>query len=283
MENKIFIEINCPGCGATIRLGKAADAGSLNFRCPNCRKIIHATFDITTTPQRVEVGILTPEQLKQMQLMQQVRKQMQQPVSGAAVQQPEQRVQQQVRNETVGANGVPRNPVQPVQPVQPVNQQGAKAQPIAQPLGQGGGMNNTIYGNKQVGNIPKPVAKKPLQPHRTTPAMRGLSLVRQSLLFWNKVSYPLIMGHNYIGRRNGNIRPDISIDEDDCISRGKSVDLEICPGGPGGMTMTVKVIHSSNDVVINGSARLRDNQSMEVRIGDTLKIGKTSFKIEKQD
>lgn len=265
MENKIFININCPDCGSAIRLGKAVDARSLSFRCPGCRKIINTIFDISTTPQRVKVTILTPEQLKQMQAEQARRKMQQQPMQDSG------RPLEQNGASPAGSSG------SRVYPVSSETAGQAKAQPLS------GGMNNTIYNNRKQGSIPKPIVQKPLQPHKTTPAMRGLSLVRQSILFWNKVSYPLIIGHNYIGRRHGNIRPDISIDEDDCISRGKSVDIEIIPGGPAGMTMTLKVIHSSNDVVINGSASLRDNQSMEVRIGDQIKIGKTTFKIEKQD
>lgn len=251
MENKIFIDINCPACSAVIKLGKAPTARSLSFRCPKCQEIIAANFNTAVNPQTVTATILTPEQLKQMQIMQQAKQKLQQKPAQKPVQ-------------------------QPAATAQPMQQ--AQAQPLA-----GDTLNKTIYGNRNIGNIPTPGPKKPLQPHKTTPAMRGLSLVRQSLLFWNKVSYPLILGNNYIGRRNGNIRPDISIDEDDCISRGKSVNIEITPGGANGMTMTVKVIHSSNDVVINGSMRLRDNQSMEVRIGDQIKIGKTTFKIEKQE
>lgn len=262
MENKIFIDINCPGCNAVIKLGKAPAARSLSFRCPKCQKIVAVNFNTAVNPQTFTTALLTPEQLKQMQIMQQAKQKLQQ--------QPEQQPKPTTNRPATGSQ-------QPVAATgQPLQQ--AQAQPLA-----GGGMNKTIYGNPNAGNIPVPGPKKPLQPHKTTPAMRGLSLVRQSLLFWNKVSYPLILGNNYIGRRNGNIRPDISIDEDDCISRGKSVNIEIRPGGANGMTMTVIVIHSSNDVVINGSMRLRDNQSMEVRIGDQIKIGKTTFKIEKQE
>ncbi|GEM_PF-2139030 len=262
MENKIFIDINCPGCNAVIKLGKAPAARSLSFRCPNCRKIVAVNFNTAVNPQTFTTALLTLEQLKQMQIMQQAKQKL--------PQQPEQQPKPATNRPTAGSQQPATATGQPLQQ--------AQAQPLA-----GGGMNKTIYGNHNAGNIPVPGPKKPLQPHKTTPAMRGLSLVRQSLLFWNKVSYPLILGNNYIGRRNGNIRPDISIDEDDCISRGKSVNIEIRPGGANGMTMTVIVIHSSNDVVINGSMRLRDNQSMEVRIGDQIKIGKTTFKIEKQE
>lgn len=265
MENKIFIDINCPGCNAVIKLGKAPAARSLSFRCPKCQKIVAVNFNTAVNPQTFTAAILTPEQLKQMQIMQQAKQKLQQqPVQKSAQQHGPIPV-----NPGAGTQGMPHveSPVK-----------AAAAQPLS-----GATLNKTIYGNRNAANIPSPGPKKPLQPHKTTPAMRGLSLVRQSLLFWNKVSYPLILGNNYIGRRNGNIRPDISIDEDDCISRGKSVNIEITPGGANGMTMTVKVIHSSNDVVINSSMRLRDNQSMEVRIGDQIKIGKTTFKIEKQE
>lgn len=271
MENKIFIDINCPGCNAVIKLGKAPAARSLSFRCPKCQKIVAVNFNTVVSPQTYTATLLTPEQLKQMQILQQAKQKLQQ--------QPGQKPAQQQARPAAGqpATGNPATGTQETPTITPPTRP-ATSQPLA-----GDTLNKTIYGNRNIGNIPVPGPKKPLQPHKTTPAMRGLSLVRQSLLFWNKVSYPLILGNNYIGRRNGNIRPDISIDEDDCISRGKSVNIEITPGGANGMTMTVKVIHSSNDVVINGSMRLRDNQSMEVRIGDQIKIGKTTFKIEKQE
>lgn len=110
--------------------------------------------------------------------------------------------------------------------------------------------------------------------------MLRLNLVKLAFLPFNNVSYRLNYGANFIGRKDGETRIDITLD-DMHVSRGKSINLEVKPG-VGAPQIILRVLHSANPVTVRGRYSLTDGQELEIRPGDEMQIGKSKFKIVKE-
>lgn len=108
---------------------------------------------------------------------------------------------------------------------------------------------------------------------------RGKLVLLRRGWFSNK-EFPLKPGRKYtIGRHDEYEDSDISIKNDDSVSR-RSVRIDVEPGQRG-YTYKMSVLKATNPVVHNGMA-LMPGESIALNFGDTIVLGKTKFRFEKE-
>ncbi len=126
----------------------------------------------------------------------------------------------------------------------------------------------------------KAFVKQKTKPHASDSAqfIRGkLVLLRKYLL--NK-DFPLREGRNIIGREDASAPSDISIKGDKTMSR-RSVQIDMNTT-ENGYTFKLTVIKAVNPVIHNGSV-LMNGESVSLNFGDTIVMGTTKFRFDRQN
>ncbi len=126
----------------------------------------------------------------------------------------------------------------------------------------------------------KAFVKQKTKPHASDSAqfIRGkLVLLRKYLL--NK-DFPLREGRNIIGREDASAPSDISIKGDKTMSR-RSVQMDMNTT-ENGYTFKLTVIKAVNPVIHNGSV-LMNGESVSLNFGDTIVMGTTKFRFDRQN
>jgi DNA-directed RNA polymerase subunit M/transcription elongation factor TFIIS len=102
-----------------------------------------------------------------------------------------------------------------------------------------------------------------------------LTMLRKVLL--NK-SFKLKIGSNIVGREDPDSPSDISIPSDNTVSR-RSIDIVVTKKDSG-YVFKLKVLKATNPVLLNNKP-LSANESVSLNFGDSITLGKTKFRFEK--
>lgn len=97
--------------------------------------------------------------------------------------------------------------------------------------------------------------------------------------WWFTKDYPLHVGRNLIGRIDEERPSDISIENDESISR-RSVAIEVTEGELGGYFFKLVVLKSTNEVLHN-NIPLKEGDSVSLNYGDIIIIGRTKLRFDK--
>ncbi|MDE5878209.1 MAG: FHA domain-containing protein [Muribaculaceae bacterium] len=95
---------------------------------------------------------------------------------------------------------------------------------------------------------------------------------------WLNKDYPLPEGKTIIGRRDEAVMSDIAIENDSSMSR-RSVEIEVVQTDRG-YTFKLSVLKAANPVLHNNRA-LRVGDSVSLNFGDSIVMGKTKFRFDK--
>lgn len=113
-------------------------------------------------------------------------------------------------------------------------------------------------------------------PDETCALIKGkLILLRRN---WLNKSYSLGAGSHIIGRYDESAMSDIAIRNDNSISR-RSLRIDVTQTARG-YTFKLTVLRSTNPVLHNG-VRLSDGESVSLNFGDTIVLGRTKLRFEK--
>ncbi len=104
-----------------------------------------------------------------------------------------------------------------------------------------------------------------------------LTLLRKG---WVNKNYHLNEGKNVIGRHDESEMSDISIKNDSAMSR-RSVEIEVRRTDKGYL-FKLTVLKATNPVLHNNSP-LMAGESVSLNFGDSIVIGKTKFRFDKDD
>ncbi len=97
--------------------------------------------------------------------------------------------------------------------------------------------------------------------------------------WWLPKVYPLNVGKNLIGRADADMSSDISIRNDNEISR-RSIEIEVTKADIGGWFITLKVLKAAN-VVLHNDVELSEGDCVSLSYGDTIVLGHTKLRFEK--
>lgn len=133
-----------------------------------------------------------------------------------------------------------------------------------------------------------PRCKGPLKAfvkHKTKPhASDSVQFIRGKLVLLRKYllnkEFPLREGRNIIGREDASAPSDISIKGDKTMSR-RSVQIDMNTT-ENGYTFKLTVIKAANPVIHNGSV-LMNGESVSLNFGDTIVMGTTKFRFDRQN
>lgn len=115
-----------------------------------------------------------------------------------------------------------------------------------------------------------------LQEEETCSLIKGkLVLLRKG---WMNKDYPLGLGQNVVGRYDEEDMPDIAVKKDNTVSR-RSVRITV-EQTIKGYTFKLTVLKATNPVLHN-NLPLSIGESISLNFGDTLILGKTKFRFEK--
>ncbi len=95
---------------------------------------------------------------------------------------------------------------------------------------------------------------------------------------WLNKDYPLPEGKTVVGRRDEAVMSDIAIENDSSMSR-RSVEIEVVQTDRG-YTFKLSVLKAANPVLHNNRA-LRVGDSVSLNFGDSIVMGKTKFRFDK--
>lgn len=95
---------------------------------------------------------------------------------------------------------------------------------------------------------------------------------------WLNKDYPLPEGKTIVGRRDESVMSDIAIENDSSMSR-RSVEIEVVQTDRG-YTFKLSVLKAANPVLHNNRA-LRVGDSVSLNFGDSIVMGKTRFRFDK--
>lgn len=96
---------------------------------------------------------------------------------------------------------------------------------------------------------------------------------------WLNRDFPLAPGRHTVGRADPREPSDISVTDDAAMSR-RSVAIDIFPS-PEGLMFRLTVLRATNPVVHNGEP-LKPGESVSLNFGDTLVLGRTRFRFDKE-
>lgn len=116
--------------------------------------------------------------------------------------------------------------------------------------------------------------------NETTTGTPKLKLTYQikGFLHTRKLEFPLSEGCYVVGRKDPNVPCEIAVTNDPTMSR-RSVEIT-CMRLISGYSYRLKVLKATNPVIING-IELGINAVVSLQAGDSFKLGKTIFKLEK--
>ncbi|MDO5395455.1 MAG: hypothetical protein Q4F07_05770 [Bacteroidales bacterium] len=129
------------------------------------------------------------------------------------------------------------------------------------------------------GHIKVDVRAKTRKIDETSPLqlMKGrLVLLRKG---WLNKNYSLSEGHNIVGRYDDEEASDIAIKGDNTMSR-RSIDIKV-EYTSRGYTFKLTVMKATNPVLHN-DAELMKGESVSLNFGDSITVGKTKFRFEKE-
>lgn len=92
-------------------------------------------------------------------------------------------------------------------------------------------------------------------------------------------SYPLEVGEIVIGRDDPGAQSDIPLKGDPCVSR-RSLQITVKRDEINGYTFRLKVLKSTNPVLLNGSVIDIRYDEPFLNYGDTITVGKTKLRID---
>ncbi len=116
---------------------------------------------------------------------------------------------------------------------------------------------------------------KVLSLDETTPLIKGkLVLLRR----WTSKSYPLGPGSHTVGRHEEADMPDIAIKNDSTVSR-RSIKIDVGLSARG-YTFKLSVLKATNPVYHN-EQRMEPGETVSLNFGDTIVLGKTKFRFDK--
>ena len=95
---------------------------------------------------------------------------------------------------------------------------------------------------------------------------------------WINKEYKLPEGHHIVGRYDEDQPSDISVKNDDSVSR-RSVSIDVALTGKG-YTFKLTVLKATNPVLHNNTPLL-PGESVSLNFGDSIQLGKTKFRFEK--
>ncbi len=111
----------------------------------------------------------------------------------------------------------------------------------------------------------------------TTQLLKGkLVLLRRG---WLNKNYPLTEGSHTVGRFDESEMSDISIKGDPGMSR-RSIRIDVSNRDKTGTIFKLTVLKSTNPVLLNGKP-LAKGESVSLNFGDTIVLGKTKFRFDK--
>lgn len=110
----------------------------------------------------------------------------------------------------------------------------------------------------------------------TSELVRGrLVLLRRG---WLNKNYPLGPGRHVVGRYDENEMPDIAVKNDSTVSR-RSVRIDVTHES-NGFIFKLTVLNATNPVLHNSNP-LAKGEAVSLNFGDTIVLGKTKFRFEK--
>lgn len=102
-----------------------------------------------------------------------------------------------------------------------------------------------------------------------------LTLLRKG---WINKDYPLGLGSHTIGRYDSDLMSDISIKNDSSMSR-RSIKIDVVQS-PKGFLFKLTVLKATNPVLHN-NVPLSTNETVSLNFGDSIVLGKTKFRFDK--
>jgi hypothetical protein len=91
-------------------------------------------------------------------------------------------------------------------------------------------------------------------------------------------SFKLKSGSNIIGREDADMPSDISVSSDNTMSR-RSINIEVTKNDKG-YAFKLKVLKATNPVLVNNQP-LSSGEAISLNFGDSIMLGKTKFRFEK--
>ncbi|MBO4954817.1 MAG: FHA domain-containing protein [Muribaculaceae bacterium] len=267
MDAKITVEVICIHCNGTIRIAKAASQQSCRLKCPGCQRVLQLMFNVSTMPQRYAFLNPPAEANKK--------------AAPASAQKDLRKTMPSPRNESVitspGENPLAKEPPTPCAeaPRRPVD---PKKTVYRRKPGSSYDARQVYSGNR----IPGEDCTRPEYSDRSERNHKPTCyvLTQKKMFGLKSACHHLYTGTNIVGRKDYAQPSDISIEGDDTVSR-RSVEITILRDRHDCYSCSLRLLSASNPVRVNSRA-LRTGESVELAPGDTIYMGHTTFKFEKQ-
>lgn len=286
MDTKILVDIICIHCNASFRINKMQSQSSCRLTCPACKHTLLLMFNTASMPQRyafIPVAALSAADANHSQ-------------SRPAATPPPRSAIHRSAQPASRITGPATDPVAPsfasaaraaaarphdADPSCAAFRQASPQQPrkktkyvrIETPDG-------PYEGNRIPGE--DPTLRDNAEPCPESRRHRKPScfyLVKKKVFGLKAERYDLMMGPNIIGRTDPQYISDIALGGDNTISR-RSVLLNIANTAYG-FECTVRILSSSNPVLINGR-QIRPGETRSIKRGDTLTLGHTTLMLNKE-
>ena len=123
---------------------------------------------------------------------------------------------------------------------------------------------------------------EPQKPNKTKPVAKNVNLsrgclVQQRGLFRSNITHQLAGKETIIGRLCNDSPSDVMVNDDTMSRRSVSI---VGESKPAGIVYKLTVINATNRVLLNGKT-LSVGTSVYINFGDTIVLGRTTFKFEK--